>query len=104
MKDATELAIGVSSAGFEFDGCRRRHLLRVARVELGSTELEPVDEEPHPIPAKRLYAAALDELAEFLHRVGSALQSQNPDPGSDIKRCECMLPSAFQGRLDPRRV
>jgi hypothetical protein len=26
MKDATKLAVGVSSAGFKFDGGRRRHL------------------------------------------------------------------------------
>ena len=30
MKNAAELAVGVSSAGFEFDRGRRRHLLFVA--------------------------------------------------------------------------
>src|SRR5438045_8550945 len=102
MKDATELAIGVSSAGFEFDGCRRRHLLGVARVELRSTELEPVDEQPHPIPGKRLNAAALDELAEFRHRVGPALQAQDSDAGSGVNRPEGCLPGAFHARPDSR--
>jgi hypothetical protein len=32
MKDATELAVGVSSAGFEFDCGRRRYLLCIAGV------------------------------------------------------------------------
>ena len=48
MKDATELAVGVSSAGFEFDCGRGRDLRCIAGVQLGSTELEPVDEQPDP--------------------------------------------------------
>jgi hypothetical protein len=32
VKDAAELAVGVSSAGFEFDGGRHRHLLGIAWV------------------------------------------------------------------------
>lgn len=72
MKDATESAVQVSSTGFEFDCDRGRYLLRIGGVQLGSTELEPVDEQPDPIPAQWLHAPAPHELAEFLHRVGSA--------------------------------
>jgi hypothetical protein len=32
MKDATELAVGISSAGFEFDGGRRRDLRCIAGI------------------------------------------------------------------------
>ncbi|MBV9857290.1 MAG: hypothetical protein JOY82_22700, partial [Streptosporangiaceae bacterium] len=46
MKNAAELAVRVSSGGFELDGSRRRDFLWIAGVQLGSTELQPVDEQP----------------------------------------------------------
>src|SRR6202044_2916623 len=103
MEDAAELAVRVSPAGFEFDGGLRPHLLRVAGVELDAAELEPVDEQPYPVPARRLDAAAPHELAEFLHRVGAALHSQHPDLGGGAERGEGVLPPPFHGRAHRHR-
>src|SRR5580658_3623631 len=104
MKDATELAVGVSSAGFEFDGDRRRYLLRIAGIQLDSTELEPVDEQPYPVPAQWLHALALYERTEFLHRVGASRHSQHPDLGSGVKRRQSVVPAPFQGRPHRHRL
>ncbi|HYU02821.1 MAG TPA: hypothetical protein VEL02_03150 [Jatrophihabitantaceae bacterium] len=54
------MAVGVSSAGFEFDGGHRRYLLCIAGVQLGSAEVEPVGEQPYPVPAQRLHAPVAD--------------------------------------------
>jgi hypothetical protein len=70
----------VSSAGFEFDGGRRRNLLCVTGVQFGSAELEPVDEQPHPVPVQWLHAVTSQEVAELFHRVGPALHPQHPCP------------------------
>lgn len=98
MKDAADLPVRVSSAGFEFDRRRRRRLLFIVRVEPGSTELEPVDKQPYSVPAHWLQATAPQELVEFLHCVGSALHSQHPDLGSGIKRRKSVAPPPFQSR------
>src|SRR5690348_3237311 len=98
MKDAAELTVGVSPAGFEFDRCRRRYLLRVAWVQLGPAELEPVDKQPYSVPAQRRHTATAYELAEFLHRVGPALHSQDPDLGSGVERRQRVVPAPLQGR------
>jgi hypothetical protein len=79
VKDATELTVGVSPARFEFDGAGGCDPLRVGGIQLGSTELEPIDEQPHPVPADRLDTSVPQELAEVLHRVGPDRHSQDPD-------------------------
>src|ERR1700722_4163136 len=91
MKDATELTVGVSPAGFEFDGGRRRDLLRIAGVQLGSAELEPVDKQPNPVPAPGLHSLALQEFAELLHRVRTAGHSEHPDLGSGVERRQSVV-------------
>ena len=78
MKDATELAVGVSSAGFEFYRGRRRYLLRIARVQLDPTEFEPVDEQPYPVPAHWLDAPVQQKFADFLYRVGPPRTPSTP--------------------------
>ena len=47
----------VSSSRFEFDCSGRRDLQSIARVQLHSTELEPVDERPHSVATLWLDAA-----------------------------------------------
>src|SRR6185437_17016939 len=86
VEDAAELAVGISAGGFELDRSGGRDLLRVAVVELDTAELEPVDEQPHPVPAHRLDTAALQEVAELLHRVGPALHAEHPDLGPGVER------------------
>src|SRR5829696_2245142 len=104
MEDAAELTVGVGSAGFELDRGRGRDLLRVAGVQLGATELQPVDEQPDPVPAQRLDPAAAQELAELLHRVGSARHAQDPDLGACVERGQGVVPSPFQGRAYRHRL
>src|SRR5215218_3805740 len=104
MKDAAELAVRVSSTGFEFDRGRRRYLPGIAGVQLGAAELEPVDKQPYPVPAQWLYAPAPQELAEFLHRVGSDRHAQDPDLGSGVERRQGVVPPPFQGRAHRHRL
>src|SRR5580693_1478613 len=84
VKDAAQLAVRVAPAGLEFDRGLRPHLRRIGWVELDAAELEPVGEQPHPVPAQRLDAAALQELAESLHRVGATLDAEHADLGGGV--------------------
>src|ERR1700722_8484 len=103
VKDATELTVRVSPAGLELDRGGRRHLLSVAWVQLGAAEFEPVDEQPYPVPAHRPHAAARDELAELLHRVGPAWDAEHPDLGPGVERREGVVPAPFHGRAHRAR-
>src|SRR4051812_34030871 len=104
MEDATQLSIGVAPAGFELDRGGRRDLLGVVGVQHGAAELEPVDEQPHAIPAQRRHAATSYLLAEFFDGVGSRRQPEYADLGPRIERRERVVPPAFQGRAHRRRV
>src|SRR5262249_51174984 len=103
VKDAAELAVGISSAGFKFDRGRSRNLLRVGRVQPGAAELEPVDEQPDPVPAQRLRAAAAHDLAELLHRVGAAPPCRRaPPPRPPRPGCGLQTPPAPPPPAAPR--
>src|SRR5579862_1463152 len=63
VEDATELAIRVSSACFEFHRGGRLGLRVVGGIQLDSTEFEPVDEQPHAVPAHWFHAPESKEHA-----------------------------------------
>ena len=70
VEDATESAVWVAAAGFEFDRGSGPQLLGVARVQFGPAQIQSVDEQPHSVPPQRVHAALSETLTEFLGRVG----------------------------------
>ena len=78
MKDATELAVGVSSAGFELDRGRRRHLLRVAGSSSAPLNSSQSTNSQTPYQRTGCTPPARMQLAELLHRVGSAGTPSTP--------------------------
>ncbi|GAA3437953.1 hypothetical protein GCM10018954_075670 [Kutzneria kofuensis] len=101
MEDAAESPVRVAAAGFEFDGGYPRC---VGGVEVGAAELEPVDEQPDPVPAKGFDTLAPEDGAEFLDGVGAAGDAEDADLGTGVEGGEGVGPAAFHGGADGHGV
>lgn len=104
MEHPAQLPVGVAPAGFEFDPRGGGQLLRIGGIELGAGEIEPVHEQPHPVPGQRLHTTPAQRRTQLRHRMGTCRHPENADLIASVESCQRVLPAAFQRRTDCHRV
>src|SRR5579884_123859 len=79
MEDAAQLPVRIAPARLELHGRDRGQLVRVARIEGGATQVEPVDEQPHAVPLQWFHGAGAQARRDARHGVAAGGQTEDPD-------------------------
>src|SRR5699024_678903 len=96
MEGATESAVGVSAARFEFDLGHRRQFAGIDRRQVNSAELEQIDPQPRPVPPERFDSMTAQVFADLVDGVGAATDAQLFDvPRGLIERGQRITPPSF---------
>ena len=103
MEHPTQLSIRVTSTGLELDPRGGLELIGVGGIERRPGELEPVHEEPHPVPIQGLDPLASHQRAEIIDGVGATRDTEDARLDARVEGGERVVPSPLHRRTHRRR-